>query len=367
MWEDRHNPPFRVHCIEEGGGEREEEDKGYPAEIRSKSSLFPYRRRRGDEPWFDEGCRRAFERKQTAFYSWRRDRSRYNYESFRESQRSARGVYALAQERYREVKKQTVGAASSPRAWWKIFKETLSGFDSSIPPLLGDGGGLVPDPAGKAELLSCFFYSKQSRNSLTWPDTCHNRPGLVGMAFKSREVFRLLSELDPHGGTDPLGFFPLFFKRLAVVLAPKLSVLFRTLLRRGEFPPSWCVANVVPIPKGSATAHASDYRPISITPVLSKVFEKLMSARLVKYVEQVGAVDSRQYAYRKCLGTSDALLDICCAGQEALEAGEELVLLQLDFSAAFDRVNHLGLIHKLQCAGVGGRLLRCVAGFLGRS
>ena len=53
------------------------------------------------------------------------------------------------------------------------------------------------------------------------------------------------------------------------------------------------MANVVPIPKGSATLHASDYRPISITPVLSKAFEKLMSARLVSYLERVGAVDSR--------------------------------------------------------------------------
>ena len=71
-----------------------------------------------------------------------------------------------------------------------------------------------------------------------------------------------------------------------------------------------------------------------------------------------------QYAYRKCLGTCDALLDVCCSCQCALDAGSESIVLSIDFSAAFDRVSHVGLLHKLRAAGVGGSLLGVIRNFL---
>ena len=53
--------------------------------------------------------------------------------------------------------------------------------------------------------------------------------------FRSSEVRCLLLDLDPYGGTDPLGMFPLFLKRTADVMAPHLSVVFRRLVRLGSF------------------------------------------------------------------------------------------------------------------------------------
>ena len=69
-----------------------------------------------------------------------------------------------------------------------------------------------------------------------------------------------------------------------------------------------------------------------------------------------------------CLGTCDALLSISQFGQEALEVGGECYLVQIDFSAAFDRANHNGLIYMLQSVGVGGAILGIISQFLrGRS
>ena len=93
---------------------------------------------------------------------------------------------------------------------------------------------------------------------------------MVGVAFRSREVKGILSDLDSFGGTDPVGLFPLLLKEAAVELAPKLSKRFRLLFRSGPFPLSWRTANITPIPKGAPSPNACDYRPISITPVLSK-------------------------------------------------------------------------------------------------
>ena len=91
---------------------------------------------------------------------------------------------------------------------------------------------------------------------------------------------RLLLDLDPYGGTDPLGMFPFFLKRTADVMAPCLSVVFRQLVPLGSLLVCWRQANVTPIPKGPPSSSVANYCPISVTSVSSKVFERLVSARL---------------------------------------------------------------------------------------
>ena len=121
---------------------------------------------------------------------------------------------------------------------------------------------------------------------------------------------------------------------------------------------------MTPIPKGPLSALVCIYRPISITPVLLKVFERLITLRFGRFLERSGVLSSHQYSYRKGLGTCEALLDIVCAGQLELDRGGELALIQIDFSVAFDMVNHWGLVFKLRDAGVGGLILKVFQNFL---
>ena len=88
-----------------------------------------------------------------------------------------------------------------------------------MPPLVSEGGELVFESVGKTDLLSDHFDSKQSREAVDLPVTCHPSPSLTTFAFRSIEVRRLLLDLDPYGGTDPLGMFLLFLKRTADVMA----------------------------------------------------------------------------------------------------------------------------------------------------
>ena len=69
-------------------------------------------------------------------------------------------------------------------------------------------------------------------------------------------------------------------------------------------------------------------------------------------------------AYRKGLGTCDALLCVSHTLQSALESGQEARIVQIDFSAAFDRVNHLGILYKLCSVGIGGFVLSILTQFL---
>ena len=155
---------------------------------------------------------------------------------------------------------------------------------------------------------------------------------LLTFAFRPSEVKRLLLDLDPYGGADPLGMFPPFLKRTADVLAPRLSVVFRRLLRLGSFFACWRQADVTPIPKGPSSSSVANYRPISITPVLFKVFEHLVAVRLGRFMEHCGVLPTTQFAYRKGLGTCDALLYVILYKLSSVGIGGSVLSVYTDSS-----------------------------------
>ena len=96
--------------------------------------------------------------------------------------------------------------------------------------------------------------------------------------------------------------------------------MFRRLVRLGSFPAFWRQANVTQIPQGPPSSSVANYRQISITSLLSKVFERLVSVRLGRFMESSGVLPTTQFVYRKGLGTCDALLCVShaeCIGEWA--------------------------------------------------
>ena len=137
----------------------------------------------------------------------------------------------------------------------------------------------------------------------------------------------------------------LFFLRVQLMFWPldlgNVSVVCRRLVRLGSFPAFWRQANVTPIPNGPPSSSVAKYQPISITSVLSKVFERLVSVRLGRFMERSGVLPTTQFAYQKYLRTCDALLCVSHTLQSALESGREARIVQIDFRSAFHRVNHI--------------------------
>ena len=80
-------------------------------------------------------------------------------------------------------------------------------------------------------------------------------------------------------------------------------------------------------------------------------------------MERSGVLPTTQFAYRKGLGTCDALLCVSHTLQSALESGQEARIVQIDFSAAFDRINHQGIFYKLCSVGIGGPVLTLLTQF----
>ena len=160
--------------------------------------------RNKDKPWFDDQCRHAFGLKQEAHLRWTRDHPQVNLEEFVRCQTRANETYSEAKRQFSDRNRDVLMNVQSPHKWWSTLKSAVFG-SSSLPPLISEGGGLVCESVGKADLLSDHFDSKQSREAVDLPLTCYPSPSLTTFAFRSSEVRRLLLDLDPYGGTDPLG------------------------------------------------------------------------------------------------------------------------------------------------------------------
>ena len=82
-----------------------------------------------------------------------------------------------------------------------------------------------------------------------------------------------------------------------------------------------------------------------------------MSVPLGQFTERSCVLQTTHFAFRKGLGTCDAVLCMSHTLQSALESGQEARIMQIDFSAAFDTVNHQGILYKLCSVGIGGSVL----------
>ena len=94
------------------------------------------------------------------------------------------------------------------------------------------------------------------------------------------------------------------------------------------------------------------------------VFERLLHVRLIRFIECSGVLITTQFAYRNGLGTYDALLCVSHTLQSVLKSRQVAGIVHIDFSAAFDRVNHQSILYKLCSAGIGGSVLSILTQFL---
>ena len=109
--------------------------------------------RNKDKPWFDDQCRHAFGLKQEAPLRWTRDRSRVNWEQFIRHQVRTNETYSEAKRQFRDRNRDVLMNVQSPHKWWPTLKSAVFGSSSSLLPLVSEGGGLVCESVGKADLL----------------------------------------------------------------------------------------------------------------------------------------------------------------------------------------------------------------------
>ena len=168
------------------------------------------------------------------------------------------------------------------------------------------------------------------------------------------EIEKIIAALDSNKAIDIYDMSVDVLKILSPHISQILSKIFNESLSTGIFPDHMKLAMICRIHKGGSKLKILNYRPVSILPILSKVFEKIVQIRLVKYMEQEKIIFPKQYGFQKNKSTTLAVLDLYAKLINALDKGEYACSVFLDFAKAFDTVNHKILLKKLENYGIRG-------------
>lgn len=171
------------------------------------------------------------------------------------------------------------------KLFWNYVKSKRKD-NISCSQLKDKSGKLQTDPQIKANLLNDQLSSVWSSPTLinhTFRDK--GAPDIDNLSISTKGVHKLLSNLKPFKATGPDGLPPFILKELAYELAPIFTLLFEASLLQGTLPLDWTKASVTPIFKKGDTHQASNYRPVSLTSVPSKIMEHIIFSHIMKHLE----------------------------------------------------------------------------------
>ena len=161
---------------------------------------------------------------------------------------------------------------------------------------------------------------------------------------------------------------PLLLQKLCLEIAPILQVIFSKSLDEGSLPPDWLKANVSPVFKKGEESSPSNYRHISLTCILFKILQHIITSNIVKDLDDIKILYDLQHGFRAKRSCETQLIVLVEELHQNMKAGKQTDVILLDFSKAFDKVNHEKLIYKLHGYGIRGKTLTWIKAFLnGRS
>ena len=168
------------------------------------------------------------------------------------------------------------------------------------------------------------------------------------------EIKLIIDKMKPKTSKGIDEISPKLVKTSELIIAEILSFIANLSFKCGKFPADMKIAKVVPVYKSKDSSLISNYRPISLLPAFSKIFERLVYNRLYKYLKTNKIITASQFGFQKGISTDLAILDLQNYVVESLRTNKWCIGVFLDLSKAFDTLDHKILLQKLFRYGIRG-------------
>ena len=326
---------------------------------------YKYSSTRFSQPWVTSNTKRICRKKKRAYNKARSSGSVVHWNNYKELKRTAQRQCRKA---YYDYVSRLFDSRSNSKKFWSFIKGRRK--DNTGVTSLSVGGTTVTDDTSKANALNNQFASVFTRENVS------TVPVISGVSFPDMDdiqidvngVAQLLSSLDPQKATGPDKIPTRFLKLFSMELAPCLTLLYQASLNQGIVPADWKKAFVVPVYKKGDRTLPENYRPISLTCVISKTLEHIISTNIHSHLNRHDILNDRQHGFRSRRSCETQLIDTINDFAETLNQAGQVDAIFLDMSKAFDTVPLKRLSCKLSYYGICGRTLKWIENLLtGRS
>ncbi|XP_057299458.1 uncharacterized protein LOC130630077 [Hydractinia symbiolongicarpus] len=263
----------------------------------------------------------------------------------------------------------------NPRKFWKTIKSIFPAGKSSSPT-----NSDQPDAAEKLLYANkfCRYFSDCARKlkdvafplrNLIWrytPIISTRTDKLfhfhyVTKVFVEKELKKSLKRKKATGADD---IPPGVLKDAATLLSQPLAFIINLSLRTSTIPSDWKIAKVTPLFKGGNSSEETNYRPISVLPIVSKILERAVHHQLIDYLESNNLLSRNQFGYRRKRSTEMATTLLTDNIRKEVDSGNLVGAIFVDLSKAFDTLSHGLLLSKLCSYGIKGIALNWFSDYL---
>ncbi len=321
-----------------------------------------------DKPWMTSNIRLLMRRRDRLYKKFKFSKNINHWLAFKALRNEVTSLIRQAKIDFDTKKVQAViENKRGSKGWWDAYRKLTNKQKPSYSTPIEHNNNLVTDSTTKAELFNTFFTKQSDLDTsganlpVTPPISQYKIPSKI---IQPSEVYTILSRLDVNKATGPDGIGNRLLKEASLSIAEPLCDLLNRSLSCGVFPSMWKLANVIPLHKKESFTQCNNYRPISLLPCISKVFERIIFNHIFNFFKKHKLLSKHQSGFIPGDSTINQLLSLCHKIYSGLDTSDSLLSVFLDFSKAFDKVWHQGLIYKLVASGIHGNLLDWLSSYL---
>lgn len=365
------------NIIVEGNNCKEAFSKFHTTFSRLYEECFPFKRikigYRNRKPWLTPGLKKSIKVKNKLYVMSIKYPSNENCKKYQDYKRTLNKLLRnLERSHYDNLFKQNIGNIKKS---WDLIKEIINKKPSKINKTDFEiGGNKVSDDNLIANTFNEYFINIGSKISQSLPTIQRtfssfmpaNNPNSIFLKpANSDEVKSIIQSLKKKSpGWD--GINPVVIKDTFPYYIDALTALINKSITEGYFPDELKTAKVIPLYKNNKASLVNNYRPVSILSTFAKIFERIIYNRLISFINKHNLLYKYQFGFRKEYNTNLALITLIDKILDALDSGKYVVGVFLDFSKAFDTVNHDILLKKLDIYGIRGIALKWLKSYLER-
>ena len=325
--------------------------------------LYQVHQGKAKKKWMTNDVLRLIQKKEAMWNSYRHKKSsKRKLKRYREARNKV--TTAIRRAKYAFEHKLAEEVRENPRAFY-AYARSRTTLREDLKTVKKCDGTMTSTVRETCEVMN-HEYEKIFTNSVQIlpASTVHRTLSLsqVDVSLQDLEVsvddvVKVLTDLKTPSAPGPDRVYPRMLKECAEIVCRPLHIIFAGSISSGYLPKDWRRANITPIFKKGCRTDPSNYRPVSLTSVVSKALEKLIRQRLMPFLEETDYFSKNQHGFRSGMSCLTQLLEYLNDVENMIDEGDCVDAIYLDCRKAFDTVPHRHLISKIEEAGVKGQVL----------